>query len=53
MLTGSEDPKHAQQAYALGVPRYLIKPADFNELVIAVKDTLSHWAESEPDSGLG
>lgn len=26
MLTGSEDPKHARQAYALGVRRYLIKP---------------------------
>ncbi len=53
MLTGSEDPKHARQAYALGVRRYLIKPADFNELVVAIKETLGDWVESEPDSALG
>ena len=45
MLTASEDPKHAQQAYALGVRRYLIKPADFNELVVAIKETLGDWVE--------
>ena len=53
MLTASEDPKHAQQAYALEVRPYLIKPADFNELVVAIKETLGDWVESEADSALG
>ena len=50
MFTSSEDPEHAQRAYALGVRRYLIKPADFNELVVAVKETLDHWVDPASDS---
>ena len=53
MLTSSDNPKHAQDAYALGVRRYLIKPADFNELVVVVKETLGHWVDPESDSALG
>ena len=53
MFTSSEDPQHAQQAYALGVRRYLIKPADFNQLVSVIRETLRHWVKSEPDSAAG
>ena len=50
MFTSSQDARHAQQAYALGVRRYLVKPNDFNELVAEVKETLDHWADPEVDS---
>ncbi len=50
MFTSSQDARHAQQAYALGVRRYLVKPNDFKELVGEIKDTLDHWVDPEVGS---
>ena len=50
MFTSSANPKHLRKADALGVRRYLIKAADFGELVVAVKKVLGPWIESESDA---
>jgi len=36
----SEDPEHERRAYALGVRRYMHRPDDYGELVVAVREEL-------------
>ena len=50
IFTSSSSPEHARRAYALGARRYLVKPADFGELVTAVKKELSRWADPRLDA---
>ena len=40
VFTASEDPEHERSAYALGVRRYMHKPQDYGELVVAVREEL-------------
>ena len=40
VFTASEDPEHANRAYALGARRFMRKPDDFGNLVEAVKEEL-------------
>ena len=47
VFTASEDPEHAQRAYALGVRRYLRKPDDYGALVDAVKEELHPQTETK------
>ena len=42
IFTGSTNPEHAKRAYSLGARLYIQKPADFGELVTAVKGVLGH-----------
>lgn len=50
IFTSSSDPAHERQAYSLGARRYLQKPANFGELVDAVKQEIGHWVDLEADS---
>ena len=51
VFTSSSDPEHARRAYSLGARRYMEKPANFGELVDAVKEELlGPWIEPELDS---
>ena len=50
VFTSSSDPEHERRAYSLGARRYMQKPADFGNLVDAVKEMLGPWIDLEADS---
>ncbi len=55
VFTASTDPEHARLAKEYGVRRFLQKPADFGDLVAAIKEELpgDHvWEDSGPESSL-
>ncbi len=55
VFTASTDPEHARLAEEYGVRRFLQKPADFGDLVAAIKEELpgDHvWEDSGPESSL-
>ena len=52
MLTGSKEPSDLNQAYALGVNAYVVKPVMFKDFVSAVSDIGLFWAIlNEPPPG--
>jgi CheY-like chemotaxis protein len=52
MLTSSREERDLVQSYKLGVNGYVVKPVDFKEFVIAVKDLGAFWAIiNEPPPG--
>jgi DNA-binding response OmpR family regulator len=53
MLTSSREEQDVVESYKLGVNAYVVKPIDFNEFVIAVKEVGLFWAvvnEAPPGS---
>jgi CheY-like chemotaxis protein len=53
VFTASEDPKHEQKAYALGVRRYMRKLDDYPALVEAAKEELSPRTETTEQRKIG
>jgi DNA-binding response OmpR family regulator len=54
VFTASTDPEHARLAEEFGVRRFLQKPADFGDLVAAIKEELpGEDAWQDPESGRG
>ena len=53
MFTASTNPKHMRKAYSLGVRRCMQKPADFGNLVEAVKQEIATLGELKADSAAG
>ena len=52
VFTASTDPEHARLAEEFGVRRFLQKPADFGDLVAAIKEELpGEDAWQDPESG--
>lgn len=52
MLTSSKEPSDLNQAYALGVNAYVVKPVMFKDFVSAVSDIDLFWAIlNEPPPG--
>jgi CheY-like chemotaxis protein len=52
MLTSSREEKDLVESYKCGVNGYVVKPVDFSEFVIAVKDLGAFWAIiNEPPPG--
>lgn len=54
VLTSSREEKDLVESYKLGVNAYVVKPVDFKEFVVAVKELGVFWAlinEPPPNSG--
>ena len=43
MLSSSNDPRHAERAFALGARRYVFKPTGFHKLASTVGEVLNQW----------
>ena len=48
MLTGSDERRDHQQAYALGARSYLVKPALADDIKRLLESLRSHWQRSTP-----
>jgi DNA-binding response OmpR family regulator len=52
MLTSSREEKDLIESYRLGVNAYVVKPIDFREFIVAVKELGVFWALiNEPPPG--
>ena len=52
MLTSSREDNDLLESYSIGVNAYVVKPVDFNQFIIAVKQLGAFWAilnEQPPD----
>lgn len=53
VLTGSDEPRDHQRAYAGGARSYLVKPAAPEEIVRLLESLHAHWLKTGPSPALG